>query len=77
MKILEMIANALRWFLDTVFLAEVIVVLLFLIVFFIIGTAVTTNKGDNANSTENKFKVACQAVNGAPVWNGKNWECIK
>lgn len=76
MKILEMIAHALRWLMESVFLAEVIVVVLFLIVFFIIGTAVI-NKGDNPNSTENKFKVACAAVNGTPVWNGKNWECIK
>jgi hypothetical protein len=76
MKLLEMFAHALRWMFETVFLAEVIVVVLFLIVFFIIGTSVTTNK-DNPNSTENKFKVACTAVNGAPVWNGKNWECIK
>lgn len=74
MKLLEMIAHALRWLLDTAL--EVVVVVLFLIVFFIIGTSVTTSK-DSSNSTENKFKVACQAVNGAPVWNGKNWECIK
>lgn len=74
MKILEMIAHALRWMME--YVAEVIVVVIFLIVFFIIGTSVTTNK-DNPNSTENKFKVACTAVNGAAVWNGKNWECIK
>ena len=76
MKLLEWIAHALRWLLETAVVPVVLIVALLLTMLFVFGTAVTDNK-NNPNSTENKFKVACQAVNGAAVWNGKNWECIK
>ena len=76
MKILERIVNVLRWMLDSIFIPVVLVVVTFLAVLLVVGTAVT-NKGDSSNSTENKFKVACTAVNGVAVWNGRNWECIK
>lgn len=70
MKLLEIIANALHWMLDSLFVPVALVVVAFLAILLVVGTAVV-NKGDNPNITENKFKVACQAVSGAPVWNGK------